>query len=143
VTAEELLAAARRLVERPDAATVGVWPRAAALLARQALELALAGLWAARPAGAGLDHSSMRSQLLCLTAYLDGDAATRAAYLYAALSRACHYHPYELAPTATELTRWLNETADLVKLLRGLLLARRGWHRRRILLCAPGHGSLQ
>ena len=122
MTAEELLAAARRLVERPDAATAGVWPRAAALLARQAIELALAGLWAARPAAAGLDRSSMRSQLLCLTAYLDGDTATRAAYLHAALSRACHYHLYELAPTATELTRWLIETADLVELLRGLLL---------------------
>jgi hypothetical protein len=35
-----------------------------------------------------------------------------------ALSRACHYHPYELAPTATELTRWLHETTDLVALLR-------------------------
>jgi hypothetical protein len=122
VTAEELLAAAQRLVERPDA-TAGVWPRAAALLARQALELALAGLWAARPAAAGLDRSSMRSQLLCLTAYLDPDTAARVAYLCAALSRACHYHLYELAPTATELTRWLNETADLVKLLRGLSLA--------------------
>jgi hypothetical protein len=118
VTAEELLAAARRLIERPDAATAGVWPRAAALLARQALELALAGLWASQPAAAGLDRSSMRAQLLCLTAYLAGDTATRAAYLYAALSRACHYHLYELAPTATELTRWLNETAELVALLR-------------------------
>jgi hypothetical protein len=118
VTAEELLAAARRLVERPDAATAGVWPRAAALLARQALELALAGLWAAWPAARGLDRSSMRSQLLCLTAYLDGDTTTRAAYLYAALSRACHYHRYELAPTDAELTRWLNETAQLVKLLQ-------------------------
>jgi hypothetical protein len=118
MTAEELLAAARRLVERPDAATAGVWPRAAALLARQALELALAGLWAARPQTAGVNGCPMRSQLLCLTAYLDAETATRAAYLYAALSRACHYHSYELAPTAAELTRWLNETADLVALLR-------------------------
>ena len=43
MTAEELLAAARRLVDRPDAAMAGVWPRAAALLARQALELAWPG----------------------------------------------------------------------------------------------------
>jgi hypothetical protein len=49
---------------------------------------------------------------------LDGDTAARAAYLYAALSRACHYH-LNAGPTATELTRWLNETADFVKLLRG------------------------
>ena len=40
----------------------------------------------------------MRSQVLCLTAYLDRGTASRAAYLLAALSEACHYHPYELAP---------------------------------------------
>jgi hypothetical protein len=116
MTPEELLAAARRLIERPDAATAGVWPRAAALLARQALELAMEELWAANPQATGLSGSSMRSQMLCLTAYLDQDTATRADYLYAALSRACHYHSYELAPTATELTRWLNEAAQLVTL---------------------------
>jgi hypothetical protein len=42
MTPEELLAAARRLIERPDAATAGVWPRAAALLTRQALEQTMA-----------------------------------------------------------------------------------------------------
>ena len=42
--------------------------------------------------------------LLCLTASVDPDKAAPAAYLSAALSRACHYHPYELAPTAPELT---------------------------------------
>jgi hypothetical protein len=118
VTPEEVLAAARRLVERPDAGTAGVWPRAAALLARQALEQAMAGLWAGQPGADDLSRGSMRSQLLCLTAYVDQDVAARAAYLAAALSRACHYHPYELAPTAGELTRWLNETADLVTRLQ-------------------------
>ncbi len=117
MTPEELLAAARRLIERPDAATAGVWPRAAALLARQALELAMSALWAANPQATGLSGSSMRSQMLCLTAYLDQDTATRVAYLSAALSRACHYHSYELAPTATELTRWLDEATDLVTLM--------------------------
>jgi len=60
----------------------------------------------------------MRSQILCLTAYLDHGAATRVAYLSAALSRGCHYHPYELAPTAVELTRWLDETGQLLSLLQ-------------------------
>jgi hypothetical protein len=63
----------------------------------------------------------MRSQLLCLTAYVNEDVATRAAYLSAALSRACHYHPYDLAPTASELTCWLHDTADLVALLASQL----------------------
>ena len=112
MTPEDLLTAARRLIRRPDAATSGVWPRAAALLARQALELSIAALWAARPQAAGLGSCSMRSQLLCLTAYLGQDTATRAGYLSAALSRACHYHSYELAPTAAELTGWLNEATS-------------------------------
>jgi hypothetical protein len=121
MTPEELLAAARRLIERPDAATLGVWPRAVALLARQALELAMAALWTAKPLATGLSESSMRSQMLCLTAYLDRDTATRADYLHAALSRACHYHSYELAPTAAELTRWLNEATQLVTLMQGTI----------------------
>jgi hypothetical protein len=125
VTSEDLLAAARGLVEHPDVGTAGVWPRAAALLARQALEQAMAGLWAGQPEAAGLSGGTMRSQLLCLTAYVDQDVATRAAYLSAALSRACHYHPYELAPTASELTRWLNDTADLVTVLQSRADSRR------------------
>jgi hypothetical protein len=56
----------------------------------------------------------MRSQRLCLTAYLGHGTASRGAYLLAALSQACHYHPYELAPTAAELVGWLDETAQLV-----------------------------
>jgi len=65
-----------------------------------------------------LGGCSMRSRLLCLTAYLDQDPATRAGYLSPALSRACHYHSYELAPTAAELTGWLDEATDLVTLLQ-------------------------
>jgi hypothetical protein len=125
MTPEELLAAARRLVEHPDAATAGVWPQSAALLARQALEQAMAGLWAGQPGSDGLSHGTMRSQLLCLNAYVGQDVATRASYLSAALSRACHYHPYELPPTAAELTGWLDETADLIALLRSRADSRR------------------
>jgi hypothetical protein len=73
---------ARRLVEHPDAGTAGIWPRAAALLARQALEQAMGDLWAGRPEADGLSDGTMRSQLLCLTAYVDGDVATRAAYRF-------------------------------------------------------------
>jgi hypothetical protein len=118
MTPEELLAVARHLVERPDGATVGAWPRAAALLARQALEAAMASLWAGQPQAAGLAASSMRSQLLCLTAFVGEETAARAAYLAAALSRACHYHHYELAPTAAELNRWLTETGQLITLMQ-------------------------
>lgn len=114
MTPHELLAAARSLMQRPDAPTAGIWPRAAALLARQAIETAMAELWASQRQAAHLSASSLRSQLLCLTAYLDRGTASRAAYLLAALSQACHYHSYELAPTAAELVGWLDETAQVV-----------------------------
>jgi hypothetical protein len=114
MTPHELLAAARALMQRPDASTAGIWPRAAALLARQAIEAAMGELWAGQRQAAGLSRATMRSQQLCLMAYLDRGTASRAAYLLAALSRACHYHPYELAPTAAELAGWLDETAQLV-----------------------------
>lgn len=84
----------------------------------QALELAMEAMWAATPQAAGLSGCSMRSQILCLAAYLDPDTATRAAYLTAALSHACHYHPYELAPTAAELTGWLDQAAQTVTLMQ-------------------------
>ena len=114
MTPHELLAAAKALMQRPDAPAAGIWPRAAALLARQAIEVAMAELWASQRQAADLSGSSMRSQVLCLTAYLDHGTAHRAAYLLAALSEACHYHPYELAPTAAELVGWLDETAQIV-----------------------------
>jgi len=118
MTPDELLTAARDLMQRPDAVITGIWPRAAALLARQALEAAMADLWAAKPQAAEMPSCTMRSQLLCLTAYLSPGPARRAAYLFAALSHACHYHPYELSPTAAELTGWLDQAAQLVTQLQ-------------------------
>jgi hypothetical protein len=114
MTPRELLAAARGLMQRPDASTAGIWPRAAAFLARQALEAAMGEIWASKRQAAELSGSNLRSQVLCLTTYLDSGTAARAAYLIAALSRACHYHSYELAPTAAELTGWLDEAAQVM-----------------------------
>jgi hypothetical protein len=113
VTAGDLVAAARGLLRRPDPATAGLWPRAAALLARQALEAALGELW--RRKRLELADCPMRVQLLCLRDYLaDRGAARGAAHAWAALSRACHQRPYELAPTAGELAGWLEAVETVV-----------------------------
>jgi hypothetical protein len=114
VTPGELLASARDLIARPDVVTAGVWPRTAAMLARQALEAAVDARWAAQAGTAGMVSATMRSQLICLPEYLDEAIARQVAYAYAALSCACHYHPYELAPTAAELTRWITNVETLV-----------------------------
>jgi hypothetical protein len=109
-----VLADARRLLERADPATAGLWPRATALLARQALEVALHRLW--RRHAPGLADCSARAQLLCLPAYLGGEdgLAQRVSYAWAGLSRACHVHAYELPPTATELTGWMSVVEEII-----------------------------
>lgn len=102
MTPAALLAAARALVHRPDPASAGLWPRAAALAARRALEETLDRLWAVR--APGLQEASAAAQLACLPAHL-GDAALAGdtAFAWSALSSACHHHDYELTPTAEEL----------------------------------------
>jgi hypothetical protein len=109
----DVVTAARHLMERIDPATVGLWPRATALLARQALEGALDDFW--RKRSPGVEHCSMKAQLLCLPHYLgDEELAERVSYAWAGLSGACHQHPYELPPTSVELLGWLGTVEEFV-----------------------------
>jgi hypothetical protein len=110
----EILETALRLLGEPDTHTAGLWPRAAAMLGRQALEAALAELW--RSMAPGLEDSSFRTQLLCLPSFLSGTSGLpgSVSHTWGALSRACHYHPYELAPTRAELVVWLGTVRDLI-----------------------------
>ena len=113
IDVRQLVSVARDLIQRADPATAGIWPRAGALLARQALETALDDYW--RQHAPGLERCSMHAQLLCLPQYLHGDNANdlaeRTAYAWIRLSRACHQHVYELPPTAAELAGWI-DTVD-------------------------------
>lgn len=104
MTAADLLAMAQQLLERKDSNTAGLWPRAAALLVRQALEAALDDFW--RSKNLSFD-CGRRQQLICLHEYMDTAKAGELAHAWAALSRACHHHPYELAPTVGELEGWM------------------------------------
>lgn len=116
--ASDLLAAARAMVRQPRPGTTGLWSRAAALIGRQALETALDDLWRRRRPG--VEAASMRTQLLCLPTVIDdAELAGRVSHGWAALTRACHQHPYELAPTAQELERWLDVTHEFLSELRG------------------------
>src|SRR6266498_1395048 len=88
VTPTDLLNAARTMVTQSRPGTAGLWPRAAALLGRQALEAALDELWSRTHPG--LERASMRCQLLCLPIVLtDRELAGRAAHAWVALTRAC------------------------------------------------------
>ncbi|MEV7803277.1 hypothetical protein AB0O28_10065 [Microbispora sp. NPDC088329] len=77
------------------------WPRAAAFLIRLALEACLADYWSRT--APGLERCDTHAQIVCLKGYRDPGTARLAARCWAALSRACHYHGYELSPTAAEL----------------------------------------
>lgn len=88
--------------------------RAAAVLARQALEDALRAR--CRSAGFDLDKATMRSRLIVLRVLVDQAAADAADVAWAGLSRACHQHAYELTPTTTEVRHLLTRVAALLPL---------------------------
>lgn len=104
---EELPAGTDRLLGTATASTAGVWPRAVALLLRHALEEALRRYWQARKPQ--LSYCLPHAQALCLESYADPDTARRWSATWAGLSRACHYHGYELAPTQGELCAWRDD----------------------------------
>jgi hypothetical protein len=110
--AAAILQDARRLLARTDDETTGLWARAVALLARQALELGIGETLAKRAPGA--EGTSARAQLLCLPTFAPTEAAHEASYIWFALTRACHHHLYELAPTVGELEDWLREVDGIL-----------------------------
>lgn len=112
--ARQLLAAVDDLLNRASPGTAGLWPRAATLLTRQALEVALRTFWSKR--APGVEACSARAQLLCLGKHIgDEPLGQRAHVVWAALSGACHYHPYDLAPTREELLGWRDVVLEVVE----------------------------
>lgn len=115
-TPDELLDTADRLLIGEIQHTRGLWPRPVAFLTRLALERAIDELLIRRNPDFSAVYS-WRTKLLCLPRYLDTRDAARISYLWHELSRAGHYHAYELVPTAAELRRWHAEAADLVSVM--------------------------
>lgn len=100
--APKLLMLADGIMRKPEGIMVDRWPRAAAGLGRQALEDALSTFW--KKTEPSIADVSMRAQLLSLPVYFpDEKLAEAVSSSWSALSRACHYHPYELPPTQSEL----------------------------------------
>ena len=113
-----LLNLARSIMRVPRADLVGTWPRASAILGRQALEIALDQLWAR--VAPGVENASGRAQLVCLPEYVDAELTSRVRYSWHALSAACHHHAYELPPVASELNGWLDDVEALIDEVRRL-----------------------
>lgn len=110
---EDLLRVATNLVDAPTDETAGLWARAAAMLARQALEGALRDFLLAEAPGA--QEAPFKTRLLLLRAlHRDKEMAARAAYAWVALTRATHHQGYELGPTVEELRGWIETVRAFV-----------------------------
>ena len=90
--------------------------RAAAILARQALEGAIASALASE--GVAPERMSFRAQMETLRHLRNLDrGVTDAFFAWAALSRATHYHGYELPPTKAALTGWMRLACQAIESL--------------------------
>lgn len=98
----EMLGVARGLSRKEGGGPRELGPVVAAFLGRQALESALRRYWASRRIA--LAGCSTRAQLACLSGYSEGrDIAALARQAWGELTRACHHHAYDLAPSWLEV----------------------------------------
>ncbi|MFE0806101.1 hypothetical protein ACFW34_01220 [Streptomyces sp. NPDC058848] len=118
VSPEALVTAARHLLLRePGTAhtlTPGVRARAAAVLLRLALDVALDRYWLrVTPSMTRIG----KHRMLCLEWYAGRDTARRCSTTWASLSAACHYRSHELPPAPAEMQVRLLEVSDLLEAL--------------------------
>lgn len=107
--AHALVSTARDLMRFESAGSAGLGPRAAAMLGRQALELAMNSVWAVT--APGMERTSARCQRLCIGTMVNDEAlGQRIEWAWHLLSGACHHSVYDLPPAGPDLVTAL-ETA--------------------------------
>lgn len=111
---QSLLKHARAVLDGTVRLPQSIATRAAAFLARQALEDTTRAL--CRRAGATIDRATMRSQLVIVRVLHGDQIADTANLAWTGLSNSCHHHAYELAPTVDEVRYWVNLVTDLTSL---------------------------
>jgi hypothetical protein len=110
--AHTLVSAARDVMRLDNPALSGLWPRAAAMLGRQALEAAMTRVW--ELTAPGMDRMSFRCQVLCIGPMLnDAVLGGRIIAAWSSLSGACHHGIYDVPPSAVELTGTLETVLAL------------------------------
>jgi hypothetical protein len=111
--AEQLLQRAKEILDGSSTPAQPRRMRIAAFLIRQVLEEEVSV--ACERLVARMDHPvRMRSRLLVLHVLDQTGVAGKIEYAWNALSRACHHHAYELAPTTSELQHLLTVVTHLV-----------------------------
>ena len=100
--AHALLSAARDLMRMESKGAAGLGSRAAAMLGRQALELAMDSVWALT--APGMERMTFRCQRLCLGVMInDPSLGRRVEWAWHVLSDACHHAVYDLPPSMPDL----------------------------------------
>lgn len=113
VTPGERLEAAEGFLERPSAAMAGLWPRACAVLIRQALEGAVSEVLRVRLPGS--QAANRRVQFLCLGRALgDRGRARELGYVWGRISEVLHQGAGGLPPSEVQLRGWLERARGLV-----------------------------
>lgn len=103
---------ARQVLDGMHAIPKPLAPRAAALLARLALEDTVNSLCDA--VGVDLRDARMRSRLITLQVLANEAVAGLAGMTWAGLSNACHHHAYELTPTVGEIQHLVAQVDTLI-----------------------------
>lgn len=111
-TAETLLDQASAVLSEEGGGHKPSLIRSASWLARSALEDLVADVLRLQNLEPGT--ASMRSRLTCLE-LADPELAEVAQFAWSALSRACHHHAFELAPTPSEVRHLVAVVSDLAQ----------------------------
>jgi len=119
-TAQGLIAQASELLSAQGSVHRPSLIRSASWLARSALEDLVTSILRARGYEPG--KASMRSRLTCLEA-ADQELAETAEFVWSALSRACHHHAFELAPTPGEIRHLVSVVDALARRTIGPAIA--------------------
>lgn len=112
MTPDDLLDATDRLLDA-SSLPLGARTRAAALLARRALEEAVDD--ALRRTGADPTEASLAGRMLALGAMISDEGLARRGFAtWHALSEACHHHGYELPPSTAELSSRIGTVREIL-----------------------------
>jgi hypothetical protein len=113
VAATDLVGLANRIFDGTVKVPGGRSARAAAVVARQALEESVDQRCA--DLIDGMRRASMRSKIILLRQLGDPEMGRKAQVAWAGLSNACHHHAYELQPPAAEVRSLLKLVAEIAE----------------------------
>lgn len=112
MTPAERLAVAERLLERSGGALAGLWPRACAVLVRQALEGAVDRVL--REKVPGSQAANWRVKFLCLGRAIGEGKARELGYVWGRLSEVLHRGGGGLGASEVQLRGWVEKVRRVV-----------------------------